>query len=367
MPDDAPKPPNRPLPADGGERAPAPDPFLLEPPTIGVLAPEDTARSFAGQLRSFLRLTRLSGAVAAIGNAWFVVLWTRGMGDESVGAVTTLPLIAALAAAALNALALFGFGAALNDVLDLRRDRVLRPERPLPSGNVSVEAATLVVSLTLLAAVLGALPFGVPSVLVTLITAGAILFFNILGKFVPGVGLLALGLIYAGQMLVPNPAMIFLWPVWLVMTHALLIAYVAHRLGRRVPRISGRAMTAAVLGWIAWSSVLLAWSLSRQDAEISVWPEGLAPLTAFGPIALAVGVGLLIARKIKTAGSNARAAEKTTRYGSFVLVLYNAAWLFGAGLGSAWLLVALFAAGAIGAAGARELLGLIENPASYKR
>ena len=46
-----------------------------------------------------------------------------------------------LVGGAVNALGLFGCATALNDVLDYRRDRALHPERPIPSGLLTMDAA----------------------------------------------------------------------------------------------------------------------------------------------------------------------------------------------------------------------------------
>ena len=48
-----------------------------------------------------------------------------------------------------------------------------------------------------------------------LLVLGAIFIFNAAWRFIPAFGLVALGLIHAGYMLVPNVELKFLWPVWL--------------------------------------------------------------------------------------------------------------------------------------------------------
>ncbi|MBY0262210.1 MAG: UbiA family prenyltransferase, partial [Phycisphaerales bacterium] len=185
------------------------------------------------RLVAALQLTRITTAFAAVANVWFVIFWTAHVKAEgSTPAFAALPLWLMLAGGAVNALGLFGFATALNDVLDYRRDQALHPERPIPSGRVSLDGAVSLVVCTLGAAVLGATLLGMTSVLLTLLIAGAILFFNAAGKYIPAIGLIVLGLIYAGQMVVPNLNLKFVLPVWVVMTHALAVAGATHVLGR---------------------------------------------------------------------------------------------------------------------------------------
>ena len=108
--------------------------------------------------------------------------------------------------------------------------------------------------------------------------AGAVLLFA---------GSVVLGLLYAGHMLVPNVGLRFLWPVWLVMTHALIVAAVTHTLARKVPALSVRATVLAALGWLIWSGLILGvcWARSAPDAGgvRALWPTWVSPLAAVGP------------------------------------------------------------------------------------
>src|SRR4051812_12367862 len=214
-----------------------------------------------------LHLTRVTTAFGVVANTWFVILWSLANRDHEPGAaaLTQAPLWVELLAGALVALGLFGFGAALNDILDLKRDRTLHPERPLASGEISMEGAIAFVVIAMISAVLGATAFGTGAALLTLVLQGAILAFNAAGKFIPAVGLVSLGLIYAGHMVVPNVALRFLWPVWLVMTHALAVGLITHRMARKVPRLSRRALFAALLGWAFWSGAIF-WVQWRRSA-----------------------------------------------------------------------------------------------------
>lgn len=316
-----------------------------------------------------LRLTRVTTAFAAVANVWFVILWTRA--NESTELVTAVdairdrPLWLLLIAGGANAVGLFTYGAALNDVMDLHRDRAMRLERPIGEGRVPAEGVVLSVAGSLIVSILGATAFGTVGVTLTLLVAMAILVFNALGKFVPAIGMVLLGVIYAGHMLVPNVELLFLAPVWLVMTHALALSGLTHALGRKSPRISRRALAFAVLGWAGATALLVALGIHRAG---TVWPAWVAG-TAWIPPAMLVGVFVAMAlRRIRSLGVGPRAAEKISRYGSLWIALYACAWLLGAREFFAMgVMVALALAGFAGMTVLRELYALAEHPVGYRR
>jgi hypothetical protein len=321
-------------------------------------------------------LTRVTTAFAAVANVWFVVLWTRAHPRTEPGteAIAHLPLWLVLLAAGINALGLFVLAATLNDLLDWRRDAALHPDRPIPSGRVSVDGAISLVVVSFGAAVLGSTVLGIPSVVLTLAVGMAVLLFNAAGKFVPAVGLVALGLIYAGQMVVPNLHLRFAWPVWLVMTHALVVGAAVHVLGRKTPGVSARAAAAAVAGWAFWSGVMLAavWWRLRIDGDRGaaggVWPSWVSPGTAVAPGVLALAFLLLVWRRVHLLGRGPRVAEKIARYGALWLPMYGAAWLLGEGAtAGALLLAGVAVVGLLGMTVLREVVALIEQPLGYRR
>jgi len=312
-----------------------------------------------------LHLTRVTTAFATVANVWFVILWTRSVEQEAGGAVMGLSDAVALGGGALVAVGLFSFGAAMNDILDVRRDKALHPGRPLPSGQVSPETAAALVAGTLIAAILGATMLGATPVLLSLLTAGAILFYNAAGKFLPSVRVVLLGLIYAAHMLIPNAWLIFLWPVWLVMTHSLAVGALSHRLARRRPSLTGPALAAAVAGWVFWSGTLGWMQWTRAG---TLWPEWVSPAAPVAAGALAALFIVFAWRKIVTADRGERAAEKIARYGALWLALYDAAWLLGQGAwGGGAILLGLALAGFLGMTILREFYGIVEQPLGYRR
>lgn len=331
-----------------------------------------------------LRLTRVSSAFAAIANAWFVILWTRATEQETrvlVASGRVLgPIWTDLLAGAAAAAGLYAFGACVNDVMDSTRDRAMRRDRPIAEGLVSPSAAVLVGASSLIAATLGAVWFGQSAVVLTCVLALAILGFNTLGKFIPGIGLVLLALIYAGHMVVPNIQLRFLWPVLLVMTHALIVSGVAHAVSGKPPPLTPRAVFAAVLGWAFWAAVLAGLAAGRSgDAGPSadgtdrfslgtLWPDWVGPA---GPIivsVLAVVFVVVIVRRIRSLGMGARTAEKINRYGSLWLPIYSCGWLLGAGhTGEGAIMACLTVAGFLGMSALREVYAAVEHPIGYRR
>jgi 4-hydroxybenzoate polyprenyltransferase len=336
--------------------------------------------TFLQKVAPLLRLTRVSTAFAAVANLWFVVLWTRGVEAERANAAaraSTAPIvrgewpIVPLIGATLAGVGLFAFATALNDTLDRRRDRALHPERPIPSGAVAVETAALLVALTLLCAFLGSVLLGNAAVLLCLITAGGVLLFHTAAKYVPAVGLVLLGLIYGAHMLVGNGALLFVWPVWLQMSHALLVGAMTHRLAGRRPRLTPLAVTAAALGWVFWSGVLFGVAWMRLGG---LWP-GFVPIWApIVPAALVLVFAAFVRVKLSRVRSRGLAAEKVQRYGSLWMPLYAIAWCLpmwnadGASMQAATIaLTALAVLGLLGMTLLRELYSLAEHPVGFRR
>ncbi len=320
------------------------------------------------RLAPVLRLTRVTTAFAAVANVWFVILWTRGHDAELITASAQLrdkPLWALLGAGAANAIGLFAYGASLNDVMDMHRDRALRLDRPIGEGQLAPEAVVLAVAGSLIVSVLGATAFGTHCVVVTLLVALAILVFNVLGKFVPAIGMVLLGLIYAGHMLAPNVELRFLLPIWVVMTHALVLGGLTHRLSRKSPRISRRAIVFAAAGWLGVSTALVWLGIQRAG---SAWPGWVAPMAWVWPTVLAAVFVVLAARRVSQLGAGPRAAEKIWRYGALWISLYACGWLFGVGEMKATMIMgALAAVGFAGMTVLRELYALAEHPVGYRR
>lgn len=321
------------------------------------------------RLAPTLHLTRLATAFACVAAAWFVVLWTSATPDEpGTASIRELPHWLILTGAAVNALGLFGFTAALNDVLDRRRDQLLHPDRPLPSGRLSLETAISLVVLTLVTSVLGATPLGTFAVLVTLLVAGAALFFNAAAKFIPAVGLVLLGLLYAGQMAIPNLNLRFALPVWIIMTHALVFAGLAHVYGQKAPGFSTRGRAFAIAGWLFWSVVMLSVGWFRCRDQGGLFPMWVHPLVYAAPLALSLFAAAIVAWRIKSLPRGPDLADSIRRTSAMFIALHCTAMLAAQGhFRQASLLGAVSVAGLFGMTIMREAILLMEQPLEYQR
>jgi 4-hydroxybenzoate polyprenyltransferase len=311
-----------------------------------------------------IRLTRLTMAFGAISDIWFVILLTQKESEYPYISVTHMNLFTALLAGATVAIGLFAYGASLNDVLDVRHDTAFSPDRPIPAGRIRLGQAIVVTVGALIVAMLGAVSLGTGAVGMTLVTATGILFYNAAGKYIPAVGFTTVGLIHATHMLIPNYQLSFTLPVWLVMTHAMVIALIVHVWEDKRPRLRKRAVIATAIGWITWTVILL--TMGAKQSEGRLWPTDASPLGVLAPIVAVIGF-LCVAWWKTTGVSGMIAAEKLKRYGAMWQALYGASWLLGLGLTTEALWIGLFAlAGFAAMTLIKEITGFSDRAVAYR-
>jgi len=315
------------------------------------------------RLITAIQLTRLTMAFGAIADVWFVILVTSARGEYVFIKVHNMNLAVALLAGAIVAIGLFAYGASLNDVLDVRHDTAFSPDRPIPAGRIRFGQAIVVTVGALIVAMLGGVTLGVEAAGMTLLTATGILFYNATGKYIPAVGFTTVGLIHATHMLIPNYQLAFTLPVWLVMTHAMTIAVIVHKLEDKRPRLRPRALVATVIGWVAWSVVLLGAGAIHGEG---LWPDDAGALGAL--CVLAAVAGFVVVAWWKASGVQGKAAaEKLKRYGAMWQALYGAAWLVALNLPMQAIgLGALAFAGFVAMTLIKEITGLSDRPLAYR-
>ena len=324
------------------------------------------------RLTDVLQLTRFATAFAAVGNVWLVILWTRSHAAEfgalpPTAPIRQAPLALLLLGGAVAAIGLYAFSLGLNDIVDRRRDRALGADRPIPTGRIGLDLATIIVASSVFVAVLGASIFGTAAVRLTVVVAAAALGFNVVGKFLPGAGPLLLGLIFAGHMVIPNIHLQFVWPVVVVMTHALAVEWAAWIVGKRSPAMSRRAVAAITLGWLFWTCLILLIG-SYNASGLARWPELPSAVSALLIAALAVAFVIYMTHKVRKTGLGPRAAEKLRRYGAIWLVLYAVVWTLTEGMLMATAILAgLGVIGLIIMTIAREAYHLAHQPLGYRR
>lgn len=278
----------------------------------------------ARQVMEALKLTRFSVAIGAIADIWLVLLITKHDSAYVGTSVYLLPWWSALLASAVVAVGICAFAASLNDTIDARHDATFHPNKPIPSGWIPIAQAVVLLVCSLLIALLAASFLGAWPVRIGLLTAAAILFYNVVGKHVPAIGICTIGLIYASSMLIANVELIFTLPVWLIMTHAMVCAMAMYRLEDKRPKISARGWVGIFLGWLFWSLVLFSAPLARNG---SLLPDGMDVAQLLWPLAAVAGFALTVRWKLTRAKTGILAAEKIRRYGALWECMYASAWL----------------------------------------
>jgi 4-hydroxybenzoate polyprenyltransferase len=297
----------------------------------------------------FGELIRFEMLAAGVSHVWLMIFLGRALEPtaRTNPALLEWPLLWLLVLAAVIGIGLAGLGIALNDALDARHDRAFAPQRPIPAGRVSQRAALGIALVHLLLAVAAAVPLGGQSTLLTLATAGAIVFYNLTGRFLPAIGIVMMGLVQALVMTIPNPRLAFAWPLVLAMTHVIGCEAARYHLAGKRPRLSSVSAAWLTVGWFFWSLLLVAWMTARGGLGLS----GLAPsqqialaISPFAAMAAFVAVLRWLTRGMGRQASGRELAGVISRVGMLWLIVYDAAWLAAAGLGGpALLLVGLLA------------------------
>ncbi len=292
------------------------------------------------RLLALLQLTRMALVFTAISNG----LAALALRHAYAGDVTPNLVVATLAVA----IGLYGYGMALNDIIDRRRDRQLQQARPLPSGRIGLISAVLACVVLLGVAGVGGWMFdhhdpthdaGRASLLLVLITAILIATYDTVGKYLVWVGLLLLGLVRFFHAAVPAPQLPVVWHPLFLLNHVAIVSAVAYRWEAKRPPLS--VLQATLLG-----SGLLVLNVGLVTALFLRRGEGFAeslritPALAL-PCLAAVGFAFL-GRAIKARANDRRAAGKgLILYGLLWLIVYDA--LFVAGYVKVWWGVVLLA------------------------
>ncbi len=286
----------------------------------------------AGMLNRILtavELTRIAAGFGAVCDIWFVTVlvhlgWRNQIVDWSFEGV-----LLDLAGSLMVAIGLFGYGSVLNDLLDVRHDRAFSPDRPLPAGDIQITQAVIGLVGLLMVAILGAMLLGKDSVFLTMIVAAALMFYNAAGRFIPPVGIVTVGLVYAVSMLIPSYKMPLLLAIWLIMSHVMILALLIHLLEDKRPRISPRGFLGILMGWCCCSAVVL---LVRPMRGLPLWPAHDSSLDLMWPLGATVLMAIIGWWKIRTAGTGHRASERRKRYGAAWHAAYASAWFAALGM-----------------------------------
>ncbi len=285
------------------------------------------------QYVGLLQLLRTPLIFVAVSNIWLAV-FLADSGVEQPGrvnpALDELGMGWVLLLTAIVAAGLQGYGSAMNDVLDTRHDRVFHPNRPLARGVVARPVALAISVVALLAAFAAVQWLGIASTSFVVAVAAGILFYNTAGKFLPGVGIVTLGLVRAALMFTPNPHLAFAWPMLLALTHTMACTAIAYTLQGKRPQLQGGRIWQVAAGWTFWVTVIVVW-ISRHEQGLRVEQT----LIWLGPI-IAMAVFAVISHRVVTRQYESRHAERVAGANYFVfamiwLIAYDASWLAAAG------------------------------------
>ena len=286
------------------------------------------------QLRALLRLTRPEMMPALVSGLWMMVFLAFGVepANRRSPALDEMGLWLALLGSAVIAWGLGIFMVALNDALDARHDRAFEPERPIPAGRVTQRAALGLAMIGLLVALGVAVAFGKLSMLLAVGAAGAIVFYNVAGRFVPAVGVVTLGLVIGVTLVIPNPALAFAWPILLTMTHVIAAATIRYWLAGKRPRLTPINGWGICVGWAFWILVVIVLIRVRGN---SITHDGLSWVW-IGPTAAAIGLTFFTWLMLGPSALHPKARRATatrfTHLASAWLILFHASWLLSAGL-----------------------------------
>jgi hypothetical protein len=295
------------------------------------------------RLRPALELMRVPLAVTAISNAQAGYLLWCGTTEREwrIGA--------ALALAAMS-LGLYCFGMVSNDIVDVRRDRYLAPNRPLVAGRIGMNEAWWLagglLGLGLTGGVVFAVGFGGgwASLLLVAWTVLLIFFYNLMGKFVGAVGILTLGLIRFFHAAAAQPSMGVLWHPLLLMDHVVVLSVVCYILERKRPHL-GRAhrwtvglillgLNALLIGGVAtaiwWRDGLGDLPRRMGLGEELLWP-GIA-VTVFAAFVFATVLALRQEEGLSNRGlveRQRRTGRKLMFFGLLWLIVYDVAFVYG--------------------------------------
>ena len=214
-------------------------------------------RPVAERILDAFQLTRLSLAFGAVCELWLVTLLTRADPRYVHLPVYHMPLWKALICTGVVSVGLFAFAASLNDLLDIRHDKRFSPDRPLAAGRIRTSSAALLSFGALMAAVICASALGEPALVLTVGVAAAVMFYDVVGKHIPSLGIVTIGLAHAANMFIPNWSLAFTLPVWWSMSHAVAIAASVHRYEDKRPYFGTKRILSLVAAWLFWSIVLL--------------------------------------------------------------------------------------------------------------
>jgi len=279
------------------------------------------------RLLSLLQLTRMALVFTAISNGWAAML----LQAEATGRPWTWAYASAMTVASVG---LYTFGMALNDLIDRRRDSQIAPNRPLPSGRISVRTAHgLCVALGAISVAAGTWmavlqPGQWVSVLVLIGTLSLICFYDFAGKYLVAAGLLTLGMIRFFHATIAAPSLAFPWHAILLLLHVTILSATCYQLEGKRPRLTIRHWLTVAFGLIAVVGTLL-WMLTSRYTRAPGWEFVLNATPMLRYVLPAVIAFIALTIILIWRSTDYRAAGRAAMlYGLLWLIVYDTCFVF---------------------------------------
>jgi len=297
------------------------------------------------RLLALLQLTRAALAFTAIADAWTVLL-LYALPDPSP--VSRYPahgfwvVVAKMLLMSIVSAGLYGFGMSLNDLMDMRHDRIFARWRPLPSGRIRPRTAIVIAILLLMlsfsaAAGIGAIDMAftpvaeavfIPwSVVFAMATAVLIVFYDATAKYLGGLGLVTLGAIRALHCLIGNPKTPLLFLSMFLLTHVIVVSLIAYQMEGKRPRLKRVDWIVAIAGVLLGNVLALVYMFYRHTFSMNIAWMLLGPLGAL----LSYTLWAIIYVRLRRTYSTRKKGERLMLMGLFWLFIYDASILFANG------------------------------------
>lgn len=147
----------------------------MNSPTVPVSPQPVEASGKSSMLMAWLQLMRLPTVFTALSNILCGFLITHRTPQIRIAELSGQEELWLLL---LSTSGLYLGGMVLNDVFDAKLDAVERPERPIPSGRISLRSATILGCVLMLTGVLSAAMAGTPSLIIAAMIVPCVLAYN---------------------------------------------------------------------------------------------------------------------------------------------------------------------------------------------
>jgi len=290
---------------------------------------------FSQRLLTLLQLTRMALVFTAISNSLCaLLLWAKlTMADEGEG-VRDFVSFSRVVAVGIVSAGLYGFGMALNDINDRRRDSQIAAHRPIPSGRIGVVAANVVCVMLVLAALLAGAAVtrftgaGMLSFVLVIWTALLIVFYDFAGKYLVAPGLITLGLIRFFHATIAAPRLPLMWQPLLLLNHVTILSTICYVWEAKRPALTKLHWWAVLGGLAVYDATLIGLVGYRRHGRIGTTfadAIGLSGKLTLPMLAIAGFVVLAFAVR-RYGGATRRGGQTLMLYGLLWLIIYDAAF-----------------------------------------